>query len=178
MRARVLPSSRGWRESDAWDQYPPLVGRVPVVGQQDPATDLVGAPVDSQVSSVHVHHEHGQHPGHGDHNQLELQGAEDPQNAPIDQKDIPQVSAHYTDDEEAQEDASQVDDGDSERDVAHFHLLGQPDRVAQTSAHLVDEIQDGGDGVVGSSSSELQDQQEGSSHDEQLERGRRGRPSR
>lgn len=124
MRARVLPSSRGRRESDSGDQYPPLIGRVPVTGQQDPATDLVGAPVDRQVSPLHVHHEHGQHPSHGDHHQLELPRAEDPQNASIDQEDILEVSANYTDDEEAQEDASQVDDGDSKRDVAHFHLLG------------------------------------------------------
>ena len=164
LRAGVLPSGRGWRESDAGYQHSPLVGRVSVTGQQDSATDVSGASADRQIPAVHFHHEHGQHPRHGDHHQLELPRAEDAPNATADQENIPQVSADDLADEETEENAPQVDDGDPERHAADVHLFRKPDRVAETFASLVDQVEDGSDGAVGSSSSELQDQQEGSPH--------------
>ncbi|KOX71570.1 Acetylcholine receptor subunit beta-like 1 [Melipona quadrifasciata] len=108
LRAGVLPSGRGWRESDAGNQHSALVGRVSVTGQQDSATDVAGASVDRQIPSVHLHHEHGQHPRHRDHHQLELPRAEDPQNAAADQENIPQVSADAPADEATEENPAQI----------------------------------------------------------------------
>jgi hypothetical protein len=36
------------------------------------------------VFAVHLHHEHGEHPGDGGHHQLELQGAPHPLHAKLD----------------------------------------------------------------------------------------------
>lgn len=48
-----------------------------------------------------------------------------------------------------------MDDGDTKRNTASFHILGESDRGAEASASLSSEIEDGGDGVVRSASSKL-----------------------
>lgn len=53
----------------------------------------------------------------------------------------------------------QVDDGNTERNTASFHVLRKPNRAAKASAKLSGQVKDGrGNGVVRSASSELQDQ--------------------
>lgn len=49
-----------------------------------------------------------------------------------------------------------MDDGNTERNTASFH--GKPNRGAETLACLLGKVEDGGDGIVRSASSELQDQ--------------------
>jgi len=49
----------------------------------------------------------------------------------------------------------QMDDGDTERNTASFHVFGKPNWSAETFASFFGEVENGGDGIVRSTSSEL-----------------------
>ena len=51
----------------------------------------------------------------------------------------------------------QMDDGDTKRNTASFHILGKSDRGAEASASLSGKIENGGDGTIRSAPSKLQD---------------------
>ncbi|GIY92187.1 acetylcholine receptor subunit beta-like 1 [Caerostris extrusa] len=71
----LLSARRGWRKSDPWHLDPAFAGRFPAPSVEDLATDFAGTSAHRQVPAVHLPHEHGVHPGHRDHPQLELPGA-------------------------------------------------------------------------------------------------------
>ena len=57
---------------DPRDQHSAVAGCVPAARLQDPAPHLPRAAPHRQVSPLHLHHEHRQHPRHCYHHQLEL----------------------------------------------------------------------------------------------------------
>ncbi|GFR06699.1 uncharacterized protein TNCT_669191 [Trichonephila clavata] len=111
LHPRLLPARRGRRESDVGHLHPAVPGRLPVACLQDPAPHLTRVAPHRQVPALHLPHEHRLHPSHRDHHQLELQGAQDTQNAQLDPRGLPPIPAHHAHDEASQEDASALDDG-------------------------------------------------------------------
>jgi hypothetical protein len=65
---------------------------------------------------IHIHSEHGLHPRHSRHYQLELQRTTDPFNAKLDKNPVPEVLAYISVHATTKENASTMDDGDS-RDI-------------------------------------------------------------
>lgn len=97
----LLLAGRGRRKSDPWHLDPALTGRLPAAGLQDLAADLARASAHRQVPAIHLPHEHGLHPGHRDHPQLELPRAPDSQDAKLDPGGLPQVPTRSAAHEEA-----------------------------------------------------------------------------
>ena len=56
-----------------WYQHSPVTRCVPLARIQNFATDLARPPAHCQIPALYIHHEHGLHPGHCCHHQLELQ---------------------------------------------------------------------------------------------------------
>lgn len=109
----LLPARRGRRESDPRHLDPALARRLPAARLEDLAADLARASAHRQVPALHFPHEHGLHPRHRDHPQLELPRAPDPQDAQLDPGGLPQVPTRSAAHEEAQENPAPVDDGDA-----------------------------------------------------------------
>ena len=73
VRPCVLLTGRGRRKSHTWYQHSPVTRCVPLARIQNFATDLARPPAHCQIPAIYIHHEHGLHPGHCCHHQLELQ---------------------------------------------------------------------------------------------------------
>ena len=77
LRPGVLLACRGWRKGHLRHQHSPLTRCVPLARLQNLTADIARPPAHCQIPAIHIHHEHGLHPCHGRHHQLEFQGTKD-----------------------------------------------------------------------------------------------------
>lgn len=113
LRARILSTGRGWRESDPGNQYSPVTGCVPFARIENLASYIACTTSDSQISPFHVHNEHGQYSRHCHHHQLEFPRAKDSSDATMDSTHISLLPANLPAHETAEKDAAALDDGDA-----------------------------------------------------------------